>query len=82
MTPGPLERALICDLRAWGVMSGVLAETALRVAQALDDGNVDLVDGSRELRQLVKAIRDANPGGGDSEAARLLEAVNVDAFRR
>lgn len=80
--PGPIAEALEADLSLWGATSGVLAQTARQIAAQLDSGASGLIDGSRELRQLVKAIREQHPGTGTGEVERFLADIAAEGFGR
>lgn len=75
--------ALEGDLEAWNATSGVLVETARQIALAIDSGPSDRELGvlSRELRQLVQAIRAEHPSKAPSEVDRFLASIQADDFR-
>lgn len=75
---GPIGRALEADLSRWGASDGVLAHVAREIAARLDWSGLD-VDLSRELRMLVKAIRET-AGTSPSEVERFLAEIQADEF--
>ena len=82
-TQDSILTALEADLSAWGVTSGVLAQTARLLASQLDEATAErtIVELSRELRQVVKQIRETMPPAGESEVDRFLASIQADGFR-
>jgi len=74
--------ALEADLRAWNNPSGVLVHAARQIAAAIDSGptDQDLTRLSIELRQLIKAIREANPVATTTDLDRFLDVVRATEF--
>lgn len=75
---GPVQEALEADLRAWGAEDGALSQVARRIASGIDTGALEVTDASRELRQLVKAIREG--ATSPSEVERFLSEIQWDGF--
>lgn len=78
---GSTLEALEADLAAWGRPPGVLVEVARRLAAELDrepTANEAAVL-SRELRQVVRAIRDSTLGR-PTELDRFLAEIQAEGF--
>lgn len=76
---GPVRGALEADLSLWGAPSGVLPQMAREIASAVDTGALQLVDAARELRQLVKAIREqVGASTEETEVDRFLKSIQAD----